>query len=568
MQSPSSNTPQLFNAAQRKPRHPSLLRTGILTADLKDLTLLQAKGLQVQALDELQRIDVDDADPQQAEHFHHAFVQILHTAQVLHSTVAEPVLEHMAHALRLHHTQHDRVAHALVSAWTCVPPQDSTRLVLGLLGTLLTEAVPLPFWVSHLLQLMPASTGLTGATDGTRQARDLLQHRLDELAPARLAKALRRQEAEPDLVGMQQIVSDIGLLALPWSPTADIEQRVETPPDDDETLVWFSHQHPALVCVGNQLCDDHWLVSPLGHHTLERLLHLCARLEPAPARRLRHRLLYQFTHAARLALVHPARRHACLALPLMQRIVLAMHEAGDTAGVNAIDPWVDVLHWLAPHRSGHRAHPSCTSARAAVVDILLLASHEHHPLLSLRTMHDAAIDSPLWLPCLVRHSMAQPMGLTRLVHQLGRAHVTRAIYHQLANEVMRQSPPEHLTLFGLELALTVFHEPLAPRGLSRDRLHALARAQGRFSSGWVSFCLLQRFMELTDRFGCVGLDRHDGDWLHAFALEHCQHQARHFAPKPMIEALEGLYDVLVGLGLDADQMSDSCTLLLGHAPPA
>jgi hypothetical protein len=360
MQSPSSNTPQLFNATQRKPRHPSLLRTDILTAVLKDLTLLQAKGLLVQALDELQRIDVDDADPQQAERFHHAFVQILHTAQVLHATVAEPVLEHMAHALRLHHIHHDRVAHALVSAWTCVPPQDSTRLVLGLLGTLLTEAVPLPFWVSHLLQLMPASTGLTGATDGTRQARDLLQHRLDELAPARLAKALRRQEAEPDLVGMQQIVSDIGLLALPWSPTADIEQRVETPPDDDETLVWFSHQHPALVCVGNQLCDDHWLVSPLGHHTLERLLHLCARLEPATARRLRHQLLYQFTHAARLALVHPARRHACLALPLMQRIVLGMHEAGDTAGVNGstcCTGWRPTAAGTAPTRRAPRPAP-------------------------------------------------------------------------------------------------------------------------------------------------------------------------------------------------------------------
>jgi hypothetical protein len=135
--------------------------------------------------------------------------------------------------------------------------------------------------------------------------------------------------------------------------------------------------------------------------------------------------------------------------------------------------------------------------------------------------------------------------LTRLVHQLDRAHATRAIHHQLANEVMRQSPPDHRPAFGLELALTVFHEPLAPRGLSRDRLHALARAQARFSSGWVSFCLLLRFMELTDRFGCVGLNRHDGDWLHAFALEHCQHQAPHFAPKPMIEALEGLYDVLV-----------------------
>jgi hypothetical protein len=568
MQPPSSNTPQLFNAAQRKPRHPSLLRTDIATAVLKELTLLQAKGLLVQALDELQRIDADEADPQQAELFHHAFVQILHTAQVLHSTVAEPVLEHMAQALRLHHTQHDRVAHALVSAWTCVPPQDSTRLVLGLLGTLLTEARPLPFWVSHLLQLMPPPTGLTGATDGTRQARDLLQHRLDELAPARLAKALRRLDTAPDLAGMQQIVSDLGLLALPCSPSAEVEQREETPPDDDETLVWLSHQHPHLVCVGDQLCDDHWLVSPLGHSTLEHLLLLCARLEAVHARRLRHQLLYQFTHAARLALVHPARRHACLALPLMQRIVLAMHEAGDTAGVNAIDPWVDVLHWLAPHRSGHRAHPSCTSARAAVVDILLLASHQHHPLLALRTLHDAAIDTPLWLPCLVRHSMAQPMGLTRLVHQLGRVHVTRAIHHQLANEVMHQSPPDHLPSFGLELALTVFHEPLAPRGLSRDRLHALSRAQARFDSGWVSFCLLQRFMELTDRFGCVGLDRHDGDWLHAFALEHCQHQARHFAPKPMIEALEGLYDVLVGLGLDADQVSDSCTLLLGHAPPA
>lgn len=565
MQAPSTHTSQLFNAAQRKPRHPSLLRTDIRTAVLQELTLLQVKGLLVQALEELQRIDVDDADLQQAEHFHHAFVQILHTAQALHATVADTVQEHTVHALRLHHTQHDRVAHALVSAWACVPPKDPTRLMLGLLDSLLADTAPLPCWVSHLLQLMPPVTGLTGATDGPRQARKLLQSRLDELAPARLAKALRHMEAEPDLAGVQQIVSDLGLLALPWSPTAEVAHPMETPPDDDETLVWFSHRHPTLVGVGNQLCDDHWLVSPLGHGTLERLLHLCARLGQAPARRLRRQLLYQFTHAARLSLVQPTRRHACLALPPLQRIVLAIEAAREAA--EAVDPWVDVLHWLAPHRSGHRAHPSCTSARAAVVDILLLASHEHHPLLALQTVHDACIDTELWLPCLVRHSMAQPTGLTHLVHHLSRAHATRAIHHQLANEVMRQSPPEHQPQFGLELALTVFHEPLVPRGLSRDRLHALARAQARFSSGWVSFCLLQRFMEFTDRFGCVGLDRHDGDWLHAFALEHCQRQAAHFAPRPMIEALEGLYDVLVGLGLDADQVSDTCTLLLGHAPP-
>lgn len=568
MQTPPTPTPPRFNAAQRKPRHPSLLRTDIRSAALQELTLLQAKGLLVQALEELQHIDVDEADLQQAEHFHHAFVQILHTARVLHATVEAPVLEHMAHALRLHHTRHDRVAHALVSAWACVPPQDPGRLTLGLLGSLLADAAPLPVWVSHLLQLMPSPPGTGGATDGLQQVIGLLQPRLDRLSPAQMAKALRRLEAEPDPAGMQQIVGDLGLLALPWSPAADIAQRVETPPDNDETLVWLSHQHPPLVCVGDQLCDDHWLLSPLGQGTLERLLQLCARPEPLPARRLRHQLLHQFSHAARLALVQPDRRHACLALPPLQRIVLAIEAARDTTDAGEADPWVDVLHWLAPHRSGHRAHPSCPSARAAVVDILLLASHEHHPLLALRTLHDARIDAALWLPCLVRHSMAQPMGLTRLVHQLDRAHATRAIHHQLANEVMRQSPPDHRPAFGLELALTVFHEPLAPRGLSRDRLHALARAQARFSSGWVSFCLLLRFMELTDRFGCVGLNRHDGDWLHAFALEHCQHQAPHFAPKPMIEALEGLYDVLVGLGLDADQVSDSCTLLLGHAPPA
>lgn len=565
MQTAANPTPPRFNAAQRKPRHPALLRIDIRTAVLQELTPLQARDLLVQALEELQRIDVDEADLQQAEHFHHAFVQILHTAKVLHATVADAVQEHTAHALRLHHTHHDRVAHALVSAWTCVPPRDPTRLVLDLLDTLLADAAPLPFWVSHLLTLMSVADGTAETGDGPRRARALLQPRLDELAPARLAKALRRLEAEPDLVGVQQIVSDIGLLALPCSPTAEFAQRLETPPDDDETLVWFSHKRPALVCVGDQLCDDHWLVSPLGHSTLERLLQLCTRLGPAPARRLRHQLLYQFTHAARLALVQPARRHACLALPLLQRIVLAIEAARDAT--DAVDPWIDVLHWLDPHRSGHRAQPSCTSAHAAVVNILLLASHEHHPLLALRTLHDACTDTALWLPCLVRHSMAQPKGLTRLVRQLDRAHATRAIHHQLAKEVMRQSPPEHLPPFGLELALTVFHEPLAPRGMSRDRLHALARAQARFGSGWVSFCLLQRFMELTDRFGSVGLDRHDGEWLQAFALEHCQHQAPHFAPKTMIEALEGLYDVLVGLGLDADQVSDTCTLLLGQAPP-
>lgn len=511
MQAPSTHTPQLFNVAQRKPRYPSLLRTDIRFTVLRDLALLQAKGLLVLALDELQRIDVDDADLKQAEHFHHAFVQILQTAQALHDSVADPVLQHMVHALRLHHTQHDRVAHALVSAWTCLGPRNPASLVQDLLGTLVADGSPLPFWVSHLLQLMPPAAGSQHAGEGLNQVRPLLQSRLDELAPARMAKAIRHLEAEPDLAGMQQIVSNLGLLALPWSPTAEIAQRVETPPEVDEALVWFSHQHPAMVCVGNQLCDDHWLLSPLGHSTLERLLHLCTRLGPAPARRLRHQLLYQFTHAARLALVLPARRHACLALPLLQRIVQAIETARDAGDAGEADPWVDVLHWLAPHRSGHRAHPACTSPRSTVVDILLLASYEHHPLLALHTLHDDCVDAAVWLPCLVRHGMAQPLGLTRLVHHLGHAHATRAIYHRLAMEVMHQSPPEHMPQFGLELALTVFHEPLTPRGLSRDRLHALARSQARFSSGWVSFCLLQHYMEFTDRFGCVGLAQHDGE---------------------------------------------------------
>ena len=141
MQTPPTPTPPRFNAAQRKPRHPSLLRTDIRSAALQELTLLQAKGLLVQALEELQHIDVDEADLQQAEHFHHAFVQILHTARVLHATVEAPVLEHMAHALRLHHTRHDRVAHALVSAWACVTVPAVTAAASAVLRAARTPSV-------------------------------------------------------------------------------------------------------------------------------------------------------------------------------------------------------------------------------------------------------------------------------------------------------------------------------------------------------------------------------------------------------------------------------------------
>ena len=327
-----------------------LLRTDIRAAARHDMPLLQAQGLLLQALDELQLLPIDDADTQLPGRFHESFVQILHLAHALHHTVEETVLEHMSHALRVHYANHDRVAHALVSAWTCVVPRDPAKLVVQLVDILASEAAPLPFWLAHVLQLLPLSGPSLELPGAQQKARELLRARLDELTPAQVAKRLQRLEQDPDPRGLEQLIGDLGLLALEQSPTAGLARMVEMPPGDDEALVWFSHQHPALVCVGNMACDDHWLLTPLGHATLERVLHLCTYLEAGAARRLRRQMLYQYTHAARLPLLRPSRRHPCLVLAQIHRIVQTLDAEAHA--------WSDVLEWLAPDRSGHHGHPS------------------------------------------------------------------------------------------------------------------------------------------------------------------------------------------------------------------
>jgi hypothetical protein len=552
----ATDTTRPFSTTQRPAHHQPLLRNKVHTTLQHDLTLLQAQSLLTQALDELQRVPIDDAAAQEADRFHEAFVQILHAAHLLHPTVEQAVQEHMTHALRVHFAEHDRLAHALVSSWTGVPPHEPIALVLELIDILASDAAPLPFWISHLLQLLPPAAASHEAAEGQRRARELLQPRLDELAPARLATALQRLEADPHPHGLQQIVGDLGVLALAQFPTAGLSRFVETPPEDDEALVWFSHQHPSLVCVGDTPCDDPWLLTPLGHSTLDRLLHLCTRLEAGAARRLRHQMLYQFTHAARLALVLPARRHPCLALAALHRIAQAMVAAGDR------DPWADVLEWLAPQRTGHHAHPSSASARHGVFDILLLPSFEQHPLLALRSVLEAQVDPAVWLPCVVRYSLGVQPGLSRLLRQLLRVHGTTHLYHELVKEVLCHCPHQHLLQVGLEMGLTAFSAPPTVKGLTREALHALARAQARFGPGWVPFSLLAHLLVQGRRFGHVGLGTAEGEWLLAFAQEQARMLPQGIPAGAMVDAVEDLYDVLVDLRLSPGPVAEACERML------
>lgn len=412
-------TPSTITPAPPEPA-PPLLRTDARSALQHGIPRLQAQGILIEALDELHMVHINDTDPHQPEQFHQAFVLILRTAQTLHTTAEETVLEHMTHALRIHYSKHDRVAHALLSAWAAVELSDPAGLVLDLLDVLASDAAPLPVWVSHLLQLLPR-TGLShGAVEGLRQVRQLLQPRLNELAPARLDKTLQRLEADPDLHGLQQLVGDLGLLALELSPTEGLPGLVETPPHNDGSLVWLSHQHHELVFVGDTPCDNHWLTTPLGQAALDRLLALCGQLEAEPARRLRRQVLYQFAHAARLALERPQRRHPALIVGQIHRIAQTLDTPHDT------HRWTEVLDWMAPrHREEHTGALD-VPAPCAVFDALLLPSFDQHPLLALRTVIDARLDPTLWLPGVVRHCMDTQAGLSHLLTPLQHLQSPRA----------------------------------------------------------------------------------------------------------------------------------------------
>lgn len=520
--------------ALRSPSHaPSLLRTDVRTATRRDVEQNHALGLLLQALDELQLIPLDGPNAPSPGQFHEAFVQMLHVAKALPPAVEETLLERMSHALRVHFVQRDRVAHALVSAWTRVVPREPAKLVVRIVDFLAADAAPLPYWLSHVLQLLPLSGPSPDPNEAQRQTRALLQARLDELAPDHMDKRLQRLEQDPDPRGLEQLVGDLGLLALEQAPI-----------------------------VGHAACDDHWLLTPLGHATLERVLHLCTYLDATTARRLRRQILYQYVHAARLPLLRPTRRHACLALPLIHRIVQTLDPASD--------PWADVLEWLAPLRSGHHGHPSSPSAQHTVFDLLLLPSFEQDPLLALRTLLDAQVDPAVWLPGVVRSCMATQPGLSRLLRPLQQLHASEAVHHALAAEVSRQCPPAHRMQIGFELGLLAFDGPSRTHGLTRDSLQALARAQTRYGAGWVPFGLLAHLLAEGKRFGCLGVGVAEGDWLLAFALENGRLLEPGMPAEALEEALKNLFDVLTHLGLAAERVAQDCMHLfdLWAVPPA
>ena len=194
----ATDTTRPFSTTQRPAHHQPLLRNKVQTTLQHDLTLLQAQSLLTQALDELQRVPIDDADAQQADRFHEAFVQILHAAHLLHPTVEQAVQEHMTHALRVHFADHDHIAHALVSSWTSVPPHKPIALVVDLIDILASDAAPLPFWTSHLLQMLPPAAALT-TVPGTAAAVAMATEAVPIIAwcslPIDIARASRSMSA-------------------------------------------------------------------------------------------------------------------------------------------------------------------------------------------------------------------------------------------------------------------------------------------------------------------------------------------------------------------------------------
>lgn len=548
----NSSATQRLRAFRHTPFAPSLLRCDLRTATRNDLTPSQAQALLLQALDELRLAPAHGADRAHTQRLHEASVQILHTAQALHPSVEKAVLEHMVHSLREHHTQHDRVAHALVSAWTAVAPRDPMALLAGLLDSLHTGEEPLPFWLSHALQLLPAG-----------YSHPLLQARRNGLSPTGMAQRLKHLEQNPDPHSLEHLIGDLGLLALEQSPTEGQSCLAEPPTEDDVSTVWRFHQHPGWAGAGERGCDDHWLLTPLGHSSLERLLRLCADQEVDVSRRLHHRLLYQYVHAARLALLKPERRHPCLVLVHIHRIAQAV-EKGE-------DAWADVLDWLAPHRSGHPHHPESQPAQQQVFDLLLLPSFEVTPRLALHTLLNAQVEPEVWLPGVVRSCMASPPGLSRLLRPMQQLHASHHLNHTLVHEVLHQCPPGHRLRVGFEIALTVFHERARPQGLTPTALHALARAQSCFGSGWVPFSLLAHLLDEGRRFGCVGLGVSDGEWLLSFAQDNGHRLPQDLPELALVEAMENLYAVLTGLGLQPDPVMQVCITLLeqnvkGSAP--
>lgn len=351
----------------------------LFTADIsaclsREVTHVHAQARLIQALDELQRVRIDaPASPDLAERFHRAFVHILQIAQTRHLSVEGMVVDHMSHALRVHFSAHDRIAHALVSSWTRVPVHDPVALVVRIVETL-DGAAPLPVWLAHLLQLLPPAHWTPEAGDAHRRVECLLQPWRHHLNPAQVAASLHSLEVDPGLHGLRRFIGGLSLLALARSPSENLARFNERPPGGDDTQVWFSREHPALVCVGHTPCDDPWWLTPLAKDPLDRLLALCARAGAATACQLRHQVLYALVHATRPALTRPARRHPGLALVQLHRVAQAITEAGDP------DPWSDILHWLAPHRSAHPAQ----AARQAVFELLLSGSRERHEPRRLR----------------------------------------------------------------------------------------------------------------------------------------------------------------------------------------
>lgn len=539
----NSSATQRLRALRHTPPAPSLLRCDLRTATRSDLTLSQAQSLLLEALDELRLVPAHGEDRAHAQRLHEVFVHILHTAQALHPTVEKAVLQHMVQSLREHHTQHDRVAHALVSAWTAVAPHDPTALLAGLLDSLNTGKEPLPFWFSHALQLLPAG-----------YSHPLLQARRNGLSPAGMAQRLKHLEQNPDPHSLEHLIGDLGLLALEQSPTEGQSCLAEPPPEGAVSTVWRFNQHPGWAGADDRGCDDHWLLTPLGHSSLERLLRLCADQAVGVSRRLHHRLLYQYAHAARLALLTPERHHPCRVLVHIHQIAQAVDKSED--------PWADALVWLAPHRSGHPGQAESRPAQHQVFDLLMLPSFEVTPQLALHTLLNAQVEPEVWLPGVVRSCMAAPPGLSRLLRPLQQLHASHHLNHALVHEVLHQCPPEHRLRVGFEIALTVFHERTRPQGLTPKALHALARAQSCFGSGWVPFSLLAHLLDEGRRFGCVGLGMGDGEWLLSFAQDNGHKLPQDLPELALVEAMENLCAVLTGLGLPPDPVMQVCIALL------
>lgn len=563
-----NTTPTPFGSRLRPPPGPLLLTLDTAHILHPDTPLPEAQTHLLAALDELEGRGVDGVDQERAARHHEAFVRVLHTARLRHPSVEAAVIgrlvEHLHHHANRHDHRHDHVVHALIASFAGA--SDPTAVALGLLEQAVAQSGPLPFWVPHALSLLPPGGSSMAADLAQRRARNLLLPRWDRLAPDPLRHTLDALSEDTTLHGLHDLIGDLGAIALDTGFATLLDQHPSaqaTHAAPDSGAPWLMHRHPPVIRVGHTACDDHWLLTPVGDEAVQTLLGLCARVGQEAGSRLRHRILFALTHAAGLSLTGAGRRHPCMALVRLHHTVGALATAGDG------DAWPLVWHWLPRRHTAWLDQQGRHHPRQAVLEALLAPSFAHHAPLALRALLGGGIDTDAWMPGLVRGALATPDGLERLVHALGQAHATTHANQAMAQALLLQCPLTDRLAAGQALAHAMLaDERHPPHALTRDTLHGLARVQARFQAPWVTAAWLHALMARFERFGHTGLHRDDGEWLLGFVTAHAEGVSHALPPQPLMEALEGLFDLLMAVGVAHHEAHHACTRALGHHAPA